>query len=130
MDILHTLDIDKERYEPLAGRSFHKPGADLGRILKEFLEQGVPGELPTSEPLTALIERLRMLRDAERQSLGEPPPFSWNAKQGATPLVEEIEASRDRIIQAIATTGGGSREALEMLADDDLIANLVVLTLS
>jgi len=112
----------------LAGRSFHKPGADLGRILKEFLDQGVPGELPTSEPQTALIERLRVLRDAERQGLGEPPPFSWNAKQGATPLLEEIEASRDRIIQAITAADGGSREALEVLADDDLIANLVVLT--
>ncbi len=87
----------------------------------------MPGELPSVEPLTALIERLRVLRDAERQGLGEPPSFSWNAKQGAAPLIEEIEASRDRIIQAIVAAGG-SREALEVLTDDDLIANLVVLS--
>ena len=128
MDAQHVLEIEKERYEPLAGKSFVKPGADLGRIIRQFLDEGVPGELPSVEPLTALIERLRVLRDAERQGLGEPPSFSWNAKQGAAPLVEEIEASRDRIIQAIVAAGGGSREALEVLTDDDLIANLVVLS--
>jgi len=128
MDAQHVLEIEKERYEPLAGKSFAKPGADLGRIIRQFLDEGVPGELPSVEPLTALIERLRVLRDAERQGLGEPPSFSWNAKQGAGPLVDEIEASRDRIIQAIVAAGGGSREALEVLTDDDLIANLVVLS--
>ncbi len=128
MDCTHTLDIDKERYEPLAGRTFHKPGADLGRIIRQFLDEGVPGAIPAVEPLTALVERLRLLRDAERQALGEPEPFSWNASKGAAPLEQAIRESRERMIAAIVAGAGGNRAALEQLSDDDLIANLYVLT--
>ncbi len=78
--------------------------------------------------LTALVERLRLLRDAERQALGEPEPFSWNASKGAAPLEQAIRESRERMIAAIVAGAGGNRAALEQLRDDDLIANLYVLS--
>lgn len=63
-------------------------------------------EITTKAPeALSEIERLkrdcRALRDCERK-IGLPPtPFSWNPRDGAQPLKDEIAASRARIEQAI-----------------------------
>lgn len=63
------------------------------------LPEPQPADPPPSpaDDLAQLAESVKALRAAERAVTTEPPPFTWNKKQGKAALDTEHSASRERL---------------------------------
>ncbi|HEY3363866.1 MAG TPA: ATP-binding protein [Symbiobacteriaceae bacterium] len=71
MNLEHEMLITKSRCPALADKLFHKPGADLARVISAWLSDGAPAEIKvprvpatpeTVEEIRVLAGRLRMMR--------------------------------------------------------------------
>lgn len=85
-----------------------------------------PAHLPQSPEIQEMVRRLKLLRAAERAAGHEPPPFTWDQKEGEGPLVREIRASRKRLYDLAKQRGVEITVPQAQILDDALFALLEV----